>query len=201
MSDDFLARESELLGDEFSVPSNTGGSFATATGGDEIDFDAAASAFPDISLDGDLNISAAAPPAAAAPSRGFSFDDFDSPRERTTEVKVTGDDEIEQFESDFPEIELPSVSVYRAEVVLPALTSLHYTQEQPSFTSPLAAPSFGATPPFAPRPQPSAFASTPILNQQVQEEEPEVIKYVRKSHHYASETKYTIQTMAGKASC
>ncbi|KIP11337.1 hypothetical protein PHLGIDRAFT_83814, partial [Phlebiopsis gigantea 11061_1 CR5-6] len=101
----------------------------------------------------------AAPPAAAAPSRGFSFDDFDSPRERTTEVKVTGDDEIEQFESDFPEIELPS--------------------EQPSFTSPLAAPSFGATPPFAPRPQPSAFASTPILNQQVQEEEPEVIKQWR----------------------
>ena len=109
MSDDFLARESELLGDEFSVPSNTGGSFATATGGDEIDFDAAASAFPDISLDGDLNIPAAAPPAVAAPSRGFSFDDFEAPRERTTEVKVTGDDEIEKFESEFPDIEVPQV--------------------------------------------------------------------------------------------
>lgn len=103
MSDDFLSRESELLGGEFSVPSNTGDSFATATGGEEIDFDRAASAFPDISLDGDI-------PEVSAPSRGFSFDDFEPPRERATEVKVTGDDEIEKFESDFPELDLPSVS-------------------------------------------------------------------------------------------
>ena len=41
---DFLARESELLGDEFGTP--TGGTFATADAGD-IDFDAAASHFPD----------------------------------------------------------------------------------------------------------------------------------------------------------
>ena len=109
MSDDFLARESELLGGEFAVPSTTGDSFATATGGDEIDFDRAASAFPDISLDGDIP-EVSAPPAAAAPSRGFSFDDFEPPRERTTEVKVTGDDEIEKFENEFPEIDLPSVS-------------------------------------------------------------------------------------------
>lgn len=110
MSDDFLARESELLGDEFSIPTNTGGSFATATGGEEIDFDAAASAFPDISLDGDVSIPEPVAPPAAAPNRGFSFDDFEPPRERTTEVKVTGDDEIEKFESEFPEIDLPSVS-------------------------------------------------------------------------------------------
>lgn len=109
MSDDFLSRESELLGGEFSVPSNTGDSFATAAGGEEIDFDRAASAFPDISLDGDIP-EVAAPPAAAAPSRGFSFDDFEPPRERATDVKVTGDDEIEKFESDFPELDLPSVS-------------------------------------------------------------------------------------------
>ena len=109
MSDDFLARESELLGDEFSAPTTTGGSFATATG-DDIDFDRAASAFPDISLDGD--IPSLPEPAAAAPaSTGFSFDDFEPPRERNTEVKVTGDDEIEKFESEFPEIEVPSVSV------------------------------------------------------------------------------------------
>ncbi|KAF8545923.1 hypothetical protein OG21DRAFT_1428374 [Imleria badia] len=33
----------------------------------------------------------------------------------------------------------------------------------------------GAAPPLAPRPQPSAFPSTPILNQQI-EDEPEVIR-------------------------
>lgn len=114
MSDDFLARESELLGDDFSIPTNTGGSFATATGGEEIDFDAAASAFPDISLDGDfpsLPETAAPPAAGSALSGGFSFDDFEPPRERTTEVKVTGDDEIDKFESEFPEIDVPSVSL------------------------------------------------------------------------------------------
>jgi hypothetical protein len=114
MSDDFLARESELLGDEFSIPTNTGGSFATATGGEEIDFDAAASAFPDISLDGDipnLPVSAAPPSAGPAQSNGFSFDDFEPPRERITDVKVTGDDEMEKFESEFPEIDMPSVSL------------------------------------------------------------------------------------------
>lgn len=111
MSDDFLSRESELLGDEFSAPTTTGGSFATA-GGDDIDFDKAASAFPDISLDGDIPDlpSSTAPPAAAPVPGGFSFDDFEPPRERTTEVKVTGDDEIEKFESEFPELDIPSVS-------------------------------------------------------------------------------------------
>lgn len=41
---------------------------------------------------------------------------------------------------------------------------------------------------FAPRPQPSAYSSTPILNQAIQEDEPEVIRYVReqrrKTHSY-----------------
>lgn len=105
---DFLSRENELLGDEFSTP--TGGTFATASG-DDIDFDLAASAFPDISLDGDIPVPSAPPVAQTSSSGGFSFDDFDSPPlERTTEVKVTGDDEIEKFENEFPEIEMPSVS-------------------------------------------------------------------------------------------
>jgi hypothetical protein len=51
-------------------------------------------------------------------------------------------------------------------------------QAEPTFSSPIAQPTFGATPTFAPRPQPSAFASTPILNQQVEEDEPEVIRSV-----------------------
>ena len=109
---DFLQRESDILGDEFGTP--TGGSFATAGG--DIDFDRAASAFPEISLDGSGDISV--PPSGAAPpmsaTDSFSFDDFSTPPSRTTEVKVTGDDEIEKFESEFPDIEVPQVSYWRA---------------------------------------------------------------------------------------
>ncbi|OCH83944.1 clathrin light chain [Obba rivulosa] len=151
---DFLARESEILGEQFTG-TPTGGTFATANG--EIDFDRVASAFPDISLDGSGDIPAPTVPVAAQPT-GFSFDDFTSPpRERVTEVKVTGDDEIEKFESEFPDIEIPEPSQ--------------------TFSPPQA--SFGAAPTFAPQPQPSVFSSTPILNHTVNEEEPEVIKQWR----------------------
>ncbi|KAI9062458.1 hypothetical protein FKP32DRAFT_1574109 [Trametes sanguinea] len=148
---DFLQRESELLGEEFGTP--TGGTYATATG-DDLDLDRAASAFPEISLDGSGDISVpSAPPVAPAMSASgsFSFDDFSSPPPtRETDVKVTGDDEIEKFESEFPDIEVPN------------------QQSQP--------PAFGAPPTFAPQP---AYSSTPILNQQIEEDEPEVIKQWR----------------------
>ncbi|KAI0774820.1 clathrin light chain-domain-containing protein [Trametes elegans] len=148
---DFLQRESELLGEEFGTP--TGGTYATATGGD-LDLDRAASAFPEISLDGSGDIAApSAPPVAPAlsASGSFSLDDFSSPPPtRTTDVKVTGDDEIEKFENEFPDIEVPT---------------------QPS--APPQQPVYGATPTFAPQP---AYSSTPILNQQIEEDEPEVIK-------------------------
>lgn len=121
-------------------------------GGDEIDFDRAASAFPDISLDGegDIPIPTQAPVRQA--SSGFSFDDFEAPPvQRDTAVKVTGDDELEKFQSEFPDINVG--------------------QPEP----PAALPSFsGAT--YAPRPQPSAYSSTPILNQPIEEDEPQVIK-------------------------
>jgi len=135
------------LGEEFTG-TPTGGTYATAGG--DIDFDRAASAFPDISLDGTGDIPS---PSVAAPvqTSSFSFDDFDSPpRERTTEVRVTGNEEIEKFESEFPDIEVPS-------------------------SPPVGQPVFGATPTFAPKPQPSAFSSTPILNH-AEEDEPQVIK-------------------------
>ncbi len=106
MSDDFLQRESDILGDEFGTP--TGGTYATAGG--DIDFDLAASAFPEISLDGSGDISSppVAPPLSSSGS--FSFDDFSTPpQSHATEVKVTGDDEIEKFESEFPDIEVPQV--------------------------------------------------------------------------------------------
>ena len=98
---DFLSRESELLGGQFSS-------------GDDIDFDRAASAFPDISLDGSSDIPT---PTMGAPalsqqtstSSYADFDDFATPPPHT-DVTVTGDDEIEQFESQFPDIDVPVVS-------------------------------------------------------------------------------------------
>ncbi|TFK50932.1 hypothetical protein OE88DRAFT_1660074 [Heliocybe sulcata] len=151
---DFLARESELLGDEFSVAGG-GANF----GDGDIDVDRAASAFPDISLDGegDIPLPTTTPSALIGESTGFAFDDFDAPPPR--EVKVTGDDEIEKFEDQFPDIEPPEQTL-----------SPPPAQQQPSF---------GALPTFAPRPQPSPYTSTPILNSQLQEDEPEVIKQWR----------------------
>jgi hypothetical protein len=73
---------------------------------DDFDFDRAASAFPDLDLDGQGDVPL--PPAPAANS-GFSFDDFGSPLGQT-EVKVTGDDEIEKFEDQFPELNIGQVS-------------------------------------------------------------------------------------------
>ncbi|THV06195.1 hypothetical protein K435DRAFT_743974 [Dendrothele bispora CBS 962.96] len=125
---------------------------------DDIDFERAASAFPDISLDGEGDIPSlpTAPAASNTNNTSFTFDDFDTPPSQP--VKVTGDDEIEKFESEFPDIEIP--------------TSPPVVQQQPS------TPSFSQA--YAPRPQQSAFASTPILNQPLEEEEPEVIKEWRK---------------------
>lgn len=82
------------------------GSDFTSGAADEIDFDAAASAFPDISLDGDIP---SMPAAAASSNNDFFLDEFEAPRE--TVVKVTGDDEIEKFSSEFPDIDVGPVSV------------------------------------------------------------------------------------------
>lgn len=51
----------------------------------------------------------------------------------------------------------------------------HYIQVT---SPPVPQPTFGAVPPFAPRPQPSALSATPILTQQIDAEEPEVIRCV-----------------------
>ncbi|KAF8841717.1 hypothetical protein BDN67DRAFT_1002142 [Paxillus ammoniavirescens] len=141
---------------------------------DDFDFDRAASAFPDISLDGEADVPSL--PAASAPplSSGFSFDDFGTPRQSFADVKVTGDDEIEQFEDQFPELDLGQT------VSIP----------------PPVQPTFGAAPPFAPRPQPSAFTSTPILNQQLDEDEPQVIREWREKQ--AEEIKVRDETSKAK---
>lgn len=92
---------SDFLGADFGK-SHSGG-------GDEIDFDAAASQFPDISMDGDIpSIPSQPTHSNSNESNGFSFDDFDEPK-GSEHVKVTGDDELEKFESQFPDIETVSV--------------------------------------------------------------------------------------------
>lgn len=85
------------------------GDFTSGGGADTIDFDAAASAFPDISLDGDIpSLPSAAPPTLSTNNSDFFLDEFDTPSDPV--VKVTGDDEIEKFASEFPDIEVPVVS-------------------------------------------------------------------------------------------
>ncbi|KAI0300447.1 clathrin light chain [Multifurca ochricompacta] len=128
----------------------------------DIDYDRAASAFPDISLDGEGEIPAfTSPPPAVRPpaTAAFDLDAFGSPAP-VREVKVTGheDEAIEKFESEFPELSIPQET-----------------------SPPLTQPTFGAIPPFAPRPQPSALSATPILTQQIDAEEPEVIRKWRES--------------------
>ncbi|KAH7928715.1 hypothetical protein BV22DRAFT_1030479 [Leucogyrophana mollusca] len=143
---DFLSPEDDILGGGFGSGGLNGGG-----AGDDFDFDRAASAFPDISLDGEGNDVPVA--AARGASSGFSFDDFES-QGGPTEVKVTGDDELDKFEDQFPELDVG----------------------QSLSPPPPTQPTFGAPPPFAPRPQPSTFSSTPILNQPLEEDEPQVIK-------------------------
>lgn len=92
----------------------TAPSSAVSASGD-IDFDRAASAFPDISFDGESTTVPSTYGALSAPSNDsgsveFSFDDFDTPP-KVTDVKVTGDDEIEKFEDQFPELDVPGPQV------------------------------------------------------------------------------------------
>lgn len=94
MSNDFLAREAAVLGNNFSS------SFSGGGGGGDIDFERAAAAFPDIDLDGDLPLPTSQPHTSTAPVDDFDFD-FETP---VHSVKVTGDDELEAFESQFPDL-------------------------------------------------------------------------------------------------
>jgi len=86
-------------------------------GGEEIDFDRAASAFPDISLDGEGDIPSLPNFGTSTTSHidaGFDIRDFNSAPAHY-DVKVTDDDDgvIERFESDFPDIDVPDVRVIR----------------------------------------------------------------------------------------
>ena len=160
---DFLSRESQLLGGQFSSS-------------DDIDFDRAASAFPDISLDGSGDIptptlGGASLSRQTSSSSYVDFDDFATPPPHG-DVKVTGDDEIEQFENQFPDIDVPVVSANSNE------TGYVRADDSPQSSPPVIQQqsTFGSAPTFAPRPQPPASAATPIFNAQLEEDEPEVIR-------------------------
>lgn len=124
---DFLSRESELLGGQFSS-------------GDDIDFDRAASAFPDISLDGSSDIPTPTLGGAPALSQQTStssygdFDDFATPPPHA-DVKVTGDDEIEQFESQFPDIDVPVVSANPGTRSLMFVLTIPFSLRLPRFSN------------------------------------------------------------------
>ena len=83
----------------------------------DIDFDHAVSAFPDISLDGEGEFPtfSSPPPAVRHSTAGpFDLDAFGSPAPSSREVKVvkvTGhqDEEIQKFENEFPELDVPQV--------------------------------------------------------------------------------------------
>jgi hypothetical protein len=80
----------------------------------DIDFERAANAFPDISLDrdGDFPDFTSPPPRSPPPPAGpFDLDAFGGPSP-AREVRVTGhesDDDIGKFESEFPELDVPQV--------------------------------------------------------------------------------------------
>lgn len=187
---DFLSREADILGGEFS--SSGGGN-----GNTEIDWDRAASQFPDISLDGEGDIPA--PGGVARSSSGFSFDDFGTPPQHP--VTITGNDELDEFENNFPEIDVPAAQVSWS-IGLRDFTGcvgclgsigwsmlLGYIVIQGStwscaladvlihlqFSQPQAQPSYNAPTPFAPKPQSSALSTTPIFTQTI-EDEPQVIR-------------------------
>ena len=134
--------------------------FLSQSKSDEIDFDAAASAFPDISLDGADPLPSAPGISSAYSTSSFTDTDFfsdalDGPGNAHAghEVKVTGDDELEKFQNEFPEIDVPAAA--------------------PAMTSPPTHTPIGSKLPFAPKPQ---YSATPVLTQQLDEEEPQVIK-------------------------
>lgn len=102
---DFLAREKAILGDEFGAAGSTSQSF-------DKDFEASASAFPD--LDGDshtgsgLDDFVAAAPAVAPVAKG----PYEGGMGATSQshVSVTGHDELAAFENEYPAVEFESAA-------------------------------------------------------------------------------------------
>src|ERR1700722_7061645 len=89
----------------------------------DIDFDRAASAFPDISLDGSGEFYTTPSTQAPGPVCWFRFRQFDNLENplppKTTDVKVTGDGESQTFESEFPDIDVGPVACLSSIFVLP----------------------------------------------------------------------------------
>ncbi|GAA6030000.1 hypothetical protein JCM8097_009208 [Rhodosporidiobolus ruineniae] len=120
---DFLARERELLGADAS-------SFAAPTdAAADKDYEQSASAFPDLDGGDDaLDGFTSAPAAPSAPVAG-------------NEVSVTGDNELAQFDSQYPEIEIPAEEPQQQQngfAPTPSPIGLNapvFSQQPPSFSS------------------------------------------------------------------
>jgi hypothetical protein len=124
-----------------------GGDFSSSFGGNanslEIDLDRAASAFPE--LDDGSDFATAPHSTIAAPgtsTNNFAFDDFDiePPVQQMRDVKVTGDDEIEKFEDQFPDIEIPQVlyTVYLVSSRHSSLKMYNYNRSHLPFCHPVS---------------------------------------------------------------
>jgi len=91
--EDFLAREAAALGPDAH-------SFATPGAAADKDFEASASAFPDLDGEGDL---ISAPAALSAAATGGQFG-----AEERGQVSVTGNNEFSAFEDEYPAVEVES---------------------------------------------------------------------------------------------
>ncbi|GAA5850735.1 hypothetical protein JCM8547_009074 [Rhodosporidiobolus lusitaniae] len=125
---DFLKREQEALGESF------GGQQGADSGFDK-DYEAGASAFPDLDGADDALDGFTSPPAPATAAGGAVGQ----------QVSVTGDNEFAAFENEYPEIEVPSEEPQQTNGFQPAPSPIG-----------LAAPAFNQTPSFTsstPQPQ------------------------------------------------
>ncbi|KAG8829244.1 hypothetical protein FRC17_006897 [Serendipita sp. 399] len=120
-----------------------------ATFDDIDDLTRAASAFPalDDDLDGFGSMTTAAPaPIQTISSQPFDLDFEPVPASKAPPVKVTGDDEIEQFESQFPDIGEPA-PVPIQQTNYGASRSFTATPlQQPSYSQPSITPAFEEEP-------------------------------------------------------
>ncbi|KAG8933427.1 hypothetical protein FRC03_004306 [Tulasnella sp. 419] len=115
----------------------------------DIDFDAAASQFPDLDdIGGGIpSTTTKFPDLNGSDGAGFpSLEDDDdfaafssSVKAPPTEIKVTGDDVVEKFESSFPDL---GQDAYTAPPIIPQATSLFSTtpQQQSVYGAPIYAP-------------------------------------------------------------
>ncbi|KAG8817987.1 hypothetical protein FRC18_000295 [Serendipita sp. 400] len=113
------------------------------------DLTRAESAFPalDDEVDGFGSMNTAAPaPIQSIPSQPFDLDFNPLPTTKAPPVKITGDDEIEQFESQFPDIGEPAPAPIQQSNYGAARSFTGTPLQQPSYSQPSITPAFEEEP-------------------------------------------------------